>query len=176
MGEFEKTGIAAGTAGMGVTVSEETRKARENRRGGVELSEETRDLWKRAASCALSGGQVTPAQAAQDADHLVDEFARRFHALARPPFIGKTTGANFLDPANFPNPQPGKVYAMSVDLAAPELPEVLGMWPDPSGEPLDIIEANECNGFNDLATSRFRRCFNEISRLTELLNRRAHGK
>ncbi|MCJ7761111.1 hypothetical protein MUP59_08245 [Candidatus Bathyarchaeota archaeon] len=43
-------------------------------------------------------------------------------------------------------------------------------YDEASTEPLEIIEANECNGFPFLATKRFRAVFNVIYRLREELD------
>ncbi len=70
---------------------------------------------------------------------------------------------------------PAAVTATVVDTRLPRplyvhKEPVAGGWKDASTERLAIIEENECPGYNTLATSRFRRCFNEIKRLQLLVN------
>lgn len=48
--------------------------------------------------------------------------------------------------------------------------KVNGVWQGASDEPISIIEANECQQFNSLATSRFRRLINEIAALQAQLS------
>jgi hypothetical protein len=64
---------------------------------------------------------------------------------------------------------PTKRVGRAIDLSA-----LVGLagdeWADASTESLCTIEANECNAHSDeLATKRFRRLFNEITRLARML-------
>lgn len=135
MGEFEKTGIAAGAAGMGVTVSQfefdsDDQSAAANQlgrdlRGGGRFAaadQELRELWKQAACSALQvvvtrNGCPPQGELAQDwtysaglaADALVLEYQKRFAAAARIPFMPASQAASW------PAPEPGRVVNTGVD-------------------------------------------------------------
>jgi hypothetical protein len=44
-----------------------------------------------------------------------------------------------------------------------------------SNEPLNVIEANECDAYPDIATKRFRRLFNELRNAQQSVRRIAFG-